>query len=318
MKHLKLFETNSQYEAYKNSDDFVLPNVSYCKYEGAIKYNAMLVTEDESGIPLYFEAIQDSTFSLTKNDCQYSLDNGATWTTLAAGTSTPTVSAGNKIMFKATNPSASSGSGIGTFSCTGKCNVGGNIMSLLYGDDFVGKNEINKEFQFDGLFRNMKIVDASKLILPATTLANGCYSAMFMLCNSLIKAPELPATTLANSCYMGMFEACSSLTTAPELPATTLANGCYHNMFKWCESLISAPKLPATTLADNCYFGMFGGCTRLNEITMLATDISANSCLYNWVEGVASTGTFTKAAAMTSLPTGKSGIPEGWTVIDKV
>lgn len=47
---------------------------------------------------------------------------------------------------------------------------------------------------------------------------------------------------------------------------------------------------------------------------MLATDISASNCLNNWVNGVSSTGTFVKNAAMTSLPTGASGIPSGWTV----
>jgi hypothetical protein len=47
---------------------------------------------------------------------------------------------------------------------------------------------------------------------------------------------------------------------------------------------------------------------------MLATDISAASCLSFWVIGVSSTGTFTKASSMTSLPTGWDGIPEGWTV----
>ena len=50
---------------------------------------------------------------------------------------------------------------------------------------------------------------------------------------------------------------------------------------------------------------------------MLATDISASSCLANWVSGVSSTGTFTKAASMTSLPTGINGIPSGWTVVNK-
>ena len=49
---------------------------------------------------------------------------------------------------------------------------------------------------------------------------------------------------------------------------------------------------------------------------MLATDISATGCLTDWVSGVSSTGTFTKAASMTALPTGNSGIPSGWTVVD--
>jgi hypothetical protein len=49
---------------------------------------------------------------------------------------------------------------------------------------------------------------------------------------------------------------------------------------------------------------------------MLATDISAINCLSNWVYGVASTGNFVKNPAMTSLPTGQSGIPSGWTVVN--
>ena len=47
---------------------------------------------------------------------------------------------------------------------------------------------------------------------------------------------------------------------------------------------------------------------------MLATDISAKDCLTDWLKGVSRTGTFTIANAMTSLPTGSSGIPEGWTI----
>ena len=49
---------------------------------------------------------------------------------------------------------------------------------------------------------------------------------------------------------------------------------------------------------------------------MLATDISAKYCLDGWVNGVSSTGTFVKHPNMTSLPTGVSGIPTGWTVQD--
>jgi hypothetical protein len=49
---------------------------------------------------------------------------------------------------------------------------------------------------------------------------------------------------------------------------------------------------------------------------MLATDISASSCLYIWVNNVASSGTFVKHPDMTSLPSGVSGIPSGWTVVN--
>lgn len=137
---------------------------------------------------------------------------------------------------------------------------------------------------------------------------------MFYRCTSLQKAPELPATALAESCYNIMFGGCTSLTEAPVLPATTLAPSCYFDMFSSCVNLIKAPILPAKTLVTSCYTDMFNKCSKLNAITMLATDISASKCLNGWVEGVASTGTFTKAAEMTSLPIGVSGIPEGWMV----
>ena len=114
-----------------------------------------------------------------------------------------------------------------------------------------------------------------------------------------------------------MFKGCTSLENAPELSATTLAQYCYNGMFWGCTSLKDAPALPATTLAYSCYSDMFLECTSLEKITMLATDISATYCLDDWVKGVAATGTFTKASSMTTLPTGDSGIPSGWTVVNQ-
>ena len=159
--------------------------------------------------------------------------------------------------------------------------------------------------------------------LKATTLAESCYYQMFSGCTNLTAAPELPATILAESCYSQMFSGCTNLTAAPELPATTLFANCYYKMFNGCTSLTAAPELPAATLVNWCYYRMFYGCTNLSNITMLATDISASGCLNDWVSGVASTGTFTKAASLIQgsetgqIPTGTSGIPEGWTVVNK-
>ena len=112
-----------------------------------------------------------------------------------------------------------------------------------------------------------------------------------------------------------MFSGCTNLTTAPELPATTLVSGCYRGMFFGCISLTRAPELPATTLANYCYSNMFRACTNLNYIKCLATNISASNCTYDWVNGVASSGTFVKAASANwSSKTGNDGIPAGWTV----
>ena len=138
---------------------------------------------------------------------------------------------------------------------------------------------------------------------------------MFQNCTSLTTAPQLPATTLANNCYQQMFQDCTSLTTAPELPATTLARGCCRSMFYGCTSLTTAPVLSATTLTDYCYHQMFQGCTSLSTIKCLATYLYGGSTR-NWVNGVAASGTFTKASSITNWTSGSDGIPNGWTVVD--
>ena len=176
-----------------------------------------------------------------------------------------------------------------------------------------------------GLFYGTKVTDNDlerllpknnngRFYLPVTTLADSCYYCMFYGCTNLTTAPKLPATTLASNCYNGMFQNCTNLTTPPELPATTLASDCYSSMFYGCTNLTTAPELPATSLVDSCYYSIFYSCNKLNYIKMLATDISAFNCLNTWVYNVSSTGTFIKNAAMSNLPTGSSGIPDGWTV----
>ena len=89
-------------------------------------------------------------------------------------------------------------------------------------------------------------------------------------------------------------------------------------MFNGCTGLTQTPALPAMTLAEGCYSGMFRVCKNLKNVTMLATDISAESCLSYWLYEVAKEGTFTKAAEMTSLPSGNgdASIPSGWIVQD--
>ena len=311
------------------------------------EFRRKLLMQSKANKPIlkdYFTivALEDGlTAKLSVNACEYCVDGNGNWKTLPAETETETVNSGQKIQFKITNPNIKTSYGIGTFTINKKCNVEGNIMSLLYGDNFEGQTDLSgKNTVFFNLFRNCTTLqNAENLILPATTLASSCYYFMFSYCTSLTSAPELPATTLADRCYQSMFLGCNSLTTAPELPATTLAGYCYANMFSYCTSLVEAPELPATTLAlfcyammfdycislteapelpattlaNYCYREMFRNCSKLNYIKMLATDISAEDCLYNWVDGVASTGTFIKNKDATWNEVGVSGVPEGWT-----
>lgn len=267
---------------------------------------------------LTIEALEDGlTASLSDNLCEYCVDGNGNWKSLEAGTATESINAGHRLSFRG-NVIPVVYDGIGTFTISKKCNLEGNCMSMLFGDNAADNLSLSgKDYAFYKLFNSCtKIVSVSNNFLPATTLALYCYYSMFYGCSSLTTAPDLPATTLTSWCYYSMFRGCTSLTTAPALPATSLANYCYSNMFQYCSSLTTAPVLPATRLASNCYQSMLYDCKKLNYIKMLATDISATDCLYYWVSGVASTGMFVRASAMTSLPTGTSGIPSGWTVME--
>ena len=173
--------------------------------------------------------------------------------------------------------------------------VCGNIMSLLYGDNFINQTSLaTKNYAFDRLFDiswnnydpyKNKLKEADKLILPATILSSYCYEKMFKGCRSLTTAPELPATTLADHCYDSMFLGCTALTTAPELPATALINYCYKNMFNGCTSLTTAPTLPATTLSINCYDSMFNGCTSLTTVPSLSATKLTENCYSHMFKG---------------------------------
>ena len=216
-----------------------------------------------------------------------STDNGQTWTaytssTVGSGTTIATLNTGDKVLLKGINSTYASDIGrYNRFLSTKKYNVYGNIMSLLHGDSFVDKTLLQLSYTFQRLFHNTNVVDASNLILPATTLMTHCYWGMFWGCTNLTTAPELPATTLANQCYAAMFNGCTSLTTAPSvLPATTLTERCYEWMFEGCTSLTTAPELPATALAERCYGEMFYGCTSLTTAPVLPATTLATWCYY--------------------------------------
>lgn len=285
----------------------------------------------------------------------YSTDNGTNWTTLTNnGSSEQTLSVtlnnGAKAIWKGIGERTGVVDNVIADRCTimgsKTMNVYGNITSLLKGDNFYNNYSMSQAGTYVGLFykdasNDANIVDASKLVLPATTLTTSCYYEMFRHCKKLLYAPKLPATTLPSSPYRGMFRDCIALLEAPELPATTLGTWCYTHMFYNCRALTKAPELPSTTINQNVYYGMFynckelieapelpaptlynqcyremfSGCTKLNYIKCLATDISASNCTQNWVYNVAPTGDFVKDPSMNDwLIDNVNGIPIGWTL----
>lgn len=92
--------------------------------------------------------------------------------------------------------------------------ISGNIMSLIYGDDFIGQTVWTKRIIYwaeDGFFKQCDIRHAKNLILPATTLSQDAYADMFSHCVYLESAPVLPAQTLVKGCYKRMFYSCGLL-----------------------------------------------------------------------------------------------------------
>jgi beta-galactosidase len=262
-----------------------------------------LVIEQEVEIPyathyLTFDVISSgtinwkSTGSLTKT-IYYSLDDGETWSAITSTSEgVPiNVTEGDKVLIKGNNTKYATDKShySGFESGTALYNINGNIMSLVGGDNFSGLTSISDTFAFCSLFKLSNAVSAKNLILPAQTLKEACYRAMFSKAHLLIEAPELPATTLAKDCYWYMFEDCA-ISQAPELNATTLVQGSYGNMFTCCRNL--------------------------NYIKCTATGITASACTTNWVSGVSATGTFVKASSMSSWNRNNHGIPTGWTIYD--
>ena len=306
--YLKLFETHSQYEAYM-AGEVVLPNVSHCIIENEVHYNPIqhdysqdyfTIVAKESGTITFAYPSGANTSIFTS--MSYKKNDGE-WVTMQydpsdENTINVSVNNGDKVQWKGINSTfryydeSTEDETYGSFTSDCHVDVEGNIMSLLYGDNFSDKTSLEgREGAFSGLFSydgGLQIVSAENLALPATTLAMGCYGGMFSGCRSLTTTPKLPATTLANACYISMFRGCTSLTTAPELPATTLAEWCYGYMFE--------------------------GCTNLNYIKAMFTTTPGADYTNSWVDDVASTGTFVKNSAATWNVTGVNGIPTGWTV----
>ena len=185
----------------------------------------------------------------------------------------------------------------------GTCDIYGNIMSLLYGDNFVGQTswlELPSGYARLGFFEGCDIRKADNLILPATTLTRACYSYMFLNCSSLISAPELPATTLTEYAYAGMFQNCTSLTAPPVIAATKMGMYCCQRMFQNCISLTTAPELPATTLAEECYSYMFLNCSNLTNIPeKLPATTLKEACYAHMFQGCSSLTTSPKLPATT-------------------
>lgn len=297
-RHIKKYANEADEIADINAGILRNKYVALIADEHRIDWN----TKDDDAyakMPLTFEIVSGGTINWKAKNVnnksiktiEYKLNNGE-WTSITsnAGSSAPTINvvAGDIVQFRGNNTAYAEGiSYYSTFDgTTAYFNVYGNIMSLIDSVNYSSLTSIATD-AFIRLFKGLNVISANNLILRI----------------------------INDQCYFELFSNCSLLISAPELPSITIGRGSYNSMFAHCTSLTTAPALPATTLVYQSYATMFYGCTNLNYIKCLATDISAQNCTISWLNSVSSTGTFVKKVGV-EWPSGSSGIPEGWTVID--
>ena len=209
--YIHLYKTNSEFTAAYNGPDYKEPWLSLTEEGMTIGYNKPKLI-DFSTEPLTFNIVSAGTINWTASNTaitktiDYKLNDGE-WASVTSntGSSAPTINVveGDKIQFRGNNaPYSTNYSNYNSFSgSTALFEAEGNIMSLIYGDDFKNKLTISSTYTFLRLFAYCtKFVSAKNLILPATALMPNCYSDMFYSCASLTTAPELPATTLEGFC----------------------------------------------------------------------------------------------------------------------
>lgn len=281
---------------------------------GAAHYNASFDFNNY----LTIEALEDNLTVTFTNTIEYTID-GQEWIRLKAKNETQPINIGQTLSFRGEfTPDKSTG--IGTFTISKKCNLKGNCMSMLFGDNAADNYSLSgKNYAFYKLFyRCTNIVNVDSNFLPATTLASYCYNNMFCECSSLTTAPELPATTLTQESYYCMFCDCTSLVNAPKVSAINLDAYSMSLMFNGCTSLVNGPELLATTLIHYCYYGMFTNCTSLKSIRCHAKKIAGQfnyAMTTDWLYGVSSSGTFYGHSEY-GWTKGGNGIPKGWNFVE--
>lgn len=228
--------------------------------------------------------------------------------------------------------------------CTANHTLSGNIMSLLYGNDFEGQTVLpSGERTFKSLFKeDTALTSCEDLKLPATTLRTSCYSELFYLCSNLAVPPKsLPASSLSGACYENMFDE-TVITTVPDMPIITsigqksmtamfratkvenasgviindTATQCCQYMFYNCKQLARGPQLLAETPASSCYGVMFTQCTNLRYVKcLLKTNTSAMSQWMQNAKNAVGGSLFVKHINATWTTSGASGVLSNWTII---
>ena len=239
------------------------------------KVSAAALADVDKSTPLTLVAAENGKITVTfnngvtlKNDIHYTINGGAEQT-IAKNTSGAydiTVKKGDVVQLYSLNSSlggsAVAGARGGTRAVDSgakyinirpsmKTEIYGNVMSLLKGkDNLESATTIEANNAFYGLFAGAeKLVNNTErlLVLPATTLTEGCYDNMFSGCKGIEKAPELPAPKLEKGCYQEMFYDCSKLNSVKCLASDVAASDALKDFLKGAGT--AAEKTPVIEIA---------------------------------------------------------------------
>ena len=191
-------------------------------YDDELKERCMEVTQYmtieslEDGTTVYLFKRTNPLIERNVN-LEYSLDNGETWNTYTLpGTGengeSITINLGEKLLFKGDNPEGFNECYYNNkyinnlayyFLGTGKYKVSGNVMSLIYKDNFIDKNNTPNKGCFSRLFQgNTALIEVYNLCLPEPT--NDGYEdyCIFIGCTNLQKVTlDYFPKSLQSFCY---------------------------------------------------------------------------------------------------------------------
>lgn len=299
MKNLNKYELLSEYQTAKQSSGFSTPSASWCLENNHSYFDDYDPDTYLKPITDYFtvEALEDGlqiTFESTTGNLYYSLDNGSTWTSIAASLTrvAPAINKGDIIKFKGSlNTNDDKGLGFISSKNSKKYAVKGCLASLVYGDnytisDYTHTNIFKKVFSTTTNQGSVGLIYAHELSFPATGLTEGCYCYMFYNCQNLITGPTKfnGIDTLPDYCFYFTFNGCRSMLVGPRISPTTVGKSACVSMFHNCYSLddYTIPDiLPAETLPESAYNSMFYGCSRITKAPkIMAKVLGKYSCSY--------------------------------------
>ena len=205
-----------------------------------------------------------------------------------------------------------------------------NCTSLVNVPDLVNNARNQGTNVYDSMFKGCTSLVKAPALPNAYGLPYGqaMFASMFEGCTSLTQAPAITGGKSVHNTFHSMFAGCTSLVNPPEFPAEMSEVGyqSHYRMFSGCTSLTSAPVMNITAdiidtstgyrAAINCFYQMFFGCRNLSYVKCTYSGYYMQDNTYQWLHNVAANGTFVKDASMQNWPTGESGVPSGWTVVD--